>query len=96
MRGCNNAFRLSTQSQGTEQVWQYLPPLCQSSYLSSGHASDQHALATRLQYSVFAGMIEFMRAAGETRTQKHDKGDVEPNAKFDCMSKLGPRRCWMP
>ena len=96
MRGCNNAFRLSTQSQGTEQVWQYLPPLCQSSYLSSSHASDQHALATRVQYSVFAGMFEFMRAAGETHAQKHDKGDIEPDAESDFMSGLIRWRFLMP
>ena len=29
-----------------------------------------------------------MRAAGETRTQKHDEGNVEADAEFDFMSEL--------
>lgn len=75
-------------SQGTEQVWQYLPPLCQSSYLSSGHASDQNALTTRVQYSVFAGMVEFMRAAGETCTQEHDEDNVTADAKHNLVDEF--------
>jgi hypothetical protein len=33
-------------------------------------------------------MVEFMRAAGETRTQEHDEGDIEADAEFDFMSEL--------
>src|ERR1019366_5637012 len=70
--------------------------LLESSYLSSGQASDQHALATRVQHSVFAGMVEFMGATGETRTQKHDEGNVETDADFNFMGKLVCRRFLMP
>jgi hypothetical protein len=37
-------------------------------------------------------MVEFMRAAGETRTQKHDEGNVEADADFNFMSELVRRR----
>jgi hypothetical protein len=33
-------------------------------------------------------MVEFIRAAGETRTQKHDEGNVEADADFNFMSEL--------
>jgi hypothetical protein len=36
-----------------------------------------------------------MRAAGETRTQKHDEGDVETDADFNFMSELVRRRFLM-
>ena len=62
--------------------------LLESSDLSGGHAGDQHALAARVRYSVFAGMVEFIRAAGETRTQKHDEGNVEADADFNFTSEL--------
>src|ERR1035437_2657165 len=33
-------------------------------------------------------MVEFMRAAGETRTQKHDEGNVTADAKCDFVDEL--------
>jgi hypothetical protein len=70
--------------------------LLESSSLSSGQASDQHALATQVQHSVFAEIVEFMLAAGETRTQKHDKGEVAADTNFNFVDELFRRRFLMP
>ena len=40
-------------------------------------------------------MVEFMRAAGETRAQKHDKGNVDADADFDFVKELFRRRFLM-
>jgi hypothetical protein len=41
-------------------------------------------------------MVEFICAAGETRTQKHDKGEVAADTNFNFVDELFRRRCPMP
>ena len=52
-------------------------------------------MATRVQRSVFAEIVEFMLAAAETCIQKHDEGNVEADAEFKFLSELVRRRFLM-
>ena len=58
---------------------------------------DRAQLPTSIavQCSVFNLNGRFTGAAGETRTEKHDEGNVEADAEFDSMSELVRRRFLM-